>query len=256
MARLILFCITLCCNITLANAQRDSNYINFNKAYFKSIVLDVRDVALFPKYMNKKDALVATGGVLLASSAFVADKKWAAIMQNNQHKNITLASKYVFEPFGSALYSIPLLVGFYTHGALANNIHTNRVAMLGIKAFAISGLVAQLPKYITQRERPYTTLPSYNPFLFHVFGSTKNHSFYSGHTTTAFAIATIIAQEYKHKPWIAVLSYTMATGVALSRNYDNKHWLSDVAFGALTGYGISRLIYRQQNHKRGTKKTN
>lgn len=252
----IIVCIVLCCSITVANAQRDSNYIHFNKTYFKSIALDAKDVVLFPKYMNKKDALVATSTVLIATSAFMVDKQWAIVLQNNQNKNVTLASKYVFEPFGRGLYSLPLLVAFYAHGALANNVHSNRVAMLGIKAFVISAVVVQLPKYVAQRERPNNTLPNYNPFLFHPFGNTNNHSFYSGHTTTAFAIAGIIAQEYKHKPWIGMLSYTMATGVALSRNYDNKHWLSDVAFGALTGYGISRLIYMRQNHKRNSKKIN
>ncbi|MEQ1732359.1 MAG: phosphatase PAP2 family protein [Bacteroidia bacterium] len=250
MARII--SVALLCMLTItSNAQNDSNYIKFNKAYFKSLLLDTKDVLLFPKHLDKKDALIATSATLLASSAFVVDKKWAIFTQYNQHPDLTNISKYGLEPFGSGYYSVPLLVAFYAHGALAHNTHSNNVAMLGIKAFMISGALAQLPKLVAQRERPYETPLTYNPFLFHtIFKTRQHHSFYSGHTTTAFAVAGIIAHEYHSKWWIGALSYTVASGVALSRNYDNKHWLSDVAFGALTGYGISRLIYMRQNHKR------
>jgi membrane-associated phospholipid phosphatase len=241
----------LCMLAVTSNAQTDSNYIHFNKAYFKSFLLDTKDVLLFPKHLDKKDLLIATGATLLASSAFAADKNWALLMQRNQQPDLTNISKYSLEPFGSGYYSVPLLIAFYAHGALAHNTHSNNVAMLGIKAFMISAATVQVPKFVTQRERPYETPLTYNPFLFHnVFKTRKYHSFYSGHTTTAFAVAGIIAHEYHSKWWIGALSYTVASGVALSRNYDNKHWLSDVAFGALTGYGISRLIYMRHNHKR------
>ncbi|MBC7412987.1 MAG: phosphatase PAP2 family protein [Bacteroidia bacterium] len=245
--------VVLLCTLTIAsNAQNDSNYIHFNKRYFKSLLLDTKDVFLFPKYLDKKDALIATGATLLATATFAVDRNWALLLQSNQHPDLHNISKYGLEPFGSGYYSVPVLVVFYAHGALAHNSHSNRIAMLGIKAFMISGALAQIPKFVAQRERPQSTInENYNPFLFHPFShKQKHHSFYSGHTTTAFAVAGIIAQEYKHKWWVGAVSYTVASGVALSRNYDNKHWLSDVAFGALTGYGISRLIYMRQNHKR------
>jgi membrane-associated phospholipid phosphatase len=254
MARII--SIVCLCVLTLTGyAQTDSNYIKFNAQYFKSILLDTKDVLIFPAHMDSKDAFKASSALVVGASTFLVDKKWALFTQAHQQPDLKNVSVYALEPFGRGLYSVPLLIGFWAHGALAHNVHSNRIAMLGIKAFLISGQFAQLPKLALQRERPQSTInQNYNPFLFHPFSSKqKHHSFYSGHTTTAFAIAGIIAQEYRHKWWVGLLSYTMASGVALSRNYENKHWLSDVAIGALTGYGVAQLIYHRNNHKQKTK---
>ena len=64
----------------------------------------------------------------------------------------------------------------------------------------------------------------------------NNHSFPSGHTTAAFAFATIVAHEWDAVPGVPVLAYGMATAVGLSRMNDNAHWASDVLAGAVIGY--------------------
>lgn len=64
-----------------------------------------------------------------------------------------------------------------------------------------------------------------------------NHSFPSGHTATAFMMATMLSKEYGHiSPWISVGGYSVATATGLMRVANNKHWLSDVMVGA--GIGI------------------
>jgi membrane-associated phospholipid phosphatase len=67
-------------------------------------------------------------------------------------------------------------------------------------------------------------------------GSTNN-SFPSGHTTTAFAAAEFLRQEYKDvSPWYGIAGYAIATTTGALRVYNNRHWISDVAAGA--GFGI------------------
>ncbi len=64
-----------------------------------------------------------------------------------------------------------------------------------------------------------------------------NTSFPSGHTTTAFAGAELLHQEYKNAtPIISILGYAAAATTGILRVYNNKHWLSDVIAGA--GFGI------------------
>lgn len=81
-----------------------------------------------------------------------------------------------------------------------------------------------------------------------------NHSFPSGHTATAFMMATMLSKEYGHlSPWVSVGGYSVATATGLMRMANNKHWLSDVMVGAGVGilatefgYWIADLIYKDK----------
>ena len=73
-------------------------------------------------------------------------------------------------------------------------------------------------------------------------------SFPSGHTANAFALATVVAMQYRDEPWVPVLAYTVAASVGLSRMVLDRHWASDVLVGAVVGHFVSRLVVR--NHRR------
>ena len=116
-----------------------------------------------------------------------------------------------------------------------NNHHRN-VALTGLKAFLLSGGAAVVTKHLFHRHRPSDNDPP-NAYLWegpYPF-TTDYTSFPSGHTTTAFAIASVLACGYKGKIWIGVTSYTIASLVGLSRINDGKHWATDVIAGAALG---------------------
>jgi len=69
-------------------------------------------------------------------------------------------------------------------------------------------------------------------------------SFPSGHTSTAFASAEFMRQEYKDvSPWYGVAGYAAAAGTGFLRMYNNKHWLSDVVAGAGIGIMSTKIAY-------------
>lgn len=73
---------------------------------------------------------------------------------------------------------------------------------------------------------------------------TDRRSFPSGHTSIAFAGATILDKEFRHvSPWISVAGYAVATGVAVDRVARNRHHWHDVAAGAAVGIGGTVLGY-------------
>jgi hypothetical protein len=74
-------------------------------------------------------------------------------------------------------------------------------------------------------------------------------SFPSGHAATAFSVATVIALQYRHRPWVPVLAYTIAAGVGLSRMTEDVHWASDVFVGAVVGHLVARLIVREHRQR-------
>ncbi|GAB6013057.1 phosphatase PAP2 family protein [Viscerimonas tarda] len=64
----------------------------------------------------------------------------------------------------------------------------------------------------------------------------KNNSFPSGHTATAFAGARILHEEYGDYPLVYTMGYLVAAATGTLRVVNKRHWVSDVITGA--GIGI------------------
>lgn len=94
----------------------------------------------------------------------------------------------------------------------------------GIMAIAVNGI-----KYSVRRMRP---------------DGTSRNSFPSGHTATAFMMATILHKEYGWRsPWFSIGGYTVASVTGISRVMNNRHWTTDVVAGATIGILSVQLGY-------------
>jgi membrane-associated phospholipid phosphatase len=112
-----------------------------------------------------------------------------------------------------------------------------------VAAFLASGLIAQVMKELTHAPRPRTFLQpgQYNHFIEGVTGGGWA-SFPSGHTTTAFAIATIMALHARNQ-WVAMLYLVLAISVGYSRIYLGQHFPQDVLAGSIIGVFFAACIY-------------
>jgi len=117
-------------------------------------------------------------------------------------------------------------------------------------SFLISGLLVQLIKNLVDSPRPRLFFEA-GQYLHFINGVSlaNNSSFPSGHTATAFAIATVMALMLKDKSW-QLLLLIAAVLVGYSRIYLAQHFLLDVIIGALIGStsGIA-AVYLAQNIK-------
>jgi hypothetical protein len=68
-------------------------------------------------------------------------------------------------------------------------------------------------------------------------------SFPSGHASSTFATATVLAEHYGWK--LGLPAFAAAAYTACSRVTDNKHWASDVAFGAFLGIASAQTVTRR-----------
>lgn len=72
----------------------------------------------------------------------------------------------------------------------------------------------------------------------------NNEALPSGHTSLAFASATVFYEEFKNtEPLLAYSGYTFALATAYLRMAKNKHWFSDVILGSAVGMAITKLVY-------------
>lgn len=96
-----------------------------------------------------------------------------------------------------------------------------------------------LTKQVVPRDRPsnlYDSLP---------MEAYYQGSFPSGHTTSSFAVATVLYLYFRatNKRWIGQLAALWATSVGINRCYVGVHWPSDVLAGALLGFSGGVAIH-------------
>jgi membrane-associated phospholipid phosphatase len=116
-----------------------------------------------------------------------------------------------------------------------------------MESWLTSGAVVLSLKFLIGRARPYTREGSTE---FRPFSTGSDHySFPSGHATSAFAVASVIAGQSDSK-FVDILVYSLASMAAVSRVHDRKHWPSDVFIGSVLGYVVGKAICRL-NSSRG-----
>lgn len=131
----------------------------------------------------------------------------------------------------------PVALGTVAAGLVSGNSRITRAGARISSGIALGGLVSSILKLGVGRRRPFSSEDQYTfgPF------SKVDASWPSGHTMTAFALATGVSDEVHSTP-VTIAMYTLATGVAWSRMNDNKHWLTDVVTGAAIGITSSKLM--------------
>lgn len=91
-------------------------------------------------------------------------------------------------------------------------------------------------KYVVDRQRPYERWPN----RVHPYSYENSPSFPSGHTATAFALATSLSIKYP-KWYVIAPSALWACSVGVSRMNEGVHYPSDVLAGAAIGAGCAVL---------------
>ena len=89
-------------------------------------------------------------------------------------------------------------------------------------------------KYLADRKRPYERYPG----RVHPYSTEHSPSFPSGHTATAFALATSLSMKYP-KWYVIAPTALWACSVGMSRMNEGVHYPSDVLVGAAVGAGCA-----------------
>lgn len=112
-----------------------------------------------------------------------------------------------------------------------------------IAAFLASALVAQILKSAFSMPRPKQL---FNPGQYSYFIEGVTHtgyaSFPSGHSTSIFALVTLLALFEKNKR-TNILYLLVAVAVGYSRIYLGQHFLGDVLVGSLVGVSVAVLVH-------------
>jgi len=203
--------------------------------YPEILVDDVKHVVTAPSRWEATEWRQAGWASLaVVSTALVVDRPLRDEMRRHSGNNTVITQ---VERFGSQ-YAAGIVGGFYIVGALADDETSMQVAQDGLAASLIaSGIVTPAITLVAGRSRPRDNTGVYNfkPF------SNGNSSFPSGHTTEAFALASVISDHYD-ETWVSCTSYSIAGLVGLARAYHQAHFASDILAGAMIGTLVGKSV--------------
>ena len=127
-------------------------------------------------------------------------------------------------------------IGIFLTGCIKKNEKLKYDAIAIASSQFFSGMITLGLKLGINRSRPYVTYP--NDIT--KYSSGGSPSFPSGHTSTAFNVATALTLNYP-KWYVYVPAYLWASSVGYSRMYLGVHYPSDVLVGAVIGSGTAIL---------------
>lgn len=135
----------------------------------------------------------------------------------------------------------------YLFGKLEHKDKPRETGVLALESLADAALVVEGLKLATNRQRPYVA-PGTGKFWpddtdIYSFSS----SFPSGHSAASFAVARVIVEETPGRPWVHVLLYGLATGVAIARVTGENHFPSDALVGSVIGYSVGGYVYHHHS---------
>jgi hypothetical protein len=201
-----------------------------------------------PFTMNGKQAALVGAGIGMTVGLILLDEP---IDRNIRHLStnhrVIRTTSPILTDFGGT-YGILTGVAYAGYSVIWNDEKAKETSMLLAEALITSGVWTRMGKMIAGRERPSAAYEySHEPGgRWHgLAGSLRKHSnetiskydaFPSGHTATAFAIATVFAKRYSETSCVPILAYSLATIVGFTRMIEHTHWASDVFAGACIGY--------------------
>jgi len=180
-------------------------------------------------------------GIITASTFALiqTDQSVREFIYNNNLNDKSAISEFG-KAWGEPVSTIPISIGFYLHGLIANDKTTKRIGFEIFQSFIYTGAITALLKSAIGRARPYKNLSSkyFRPFIV----NNDFNSLPSGHTAVAFSLSTVLANNLD-SDYLKVLAFTPAFITAYSRMVYDKHWLSDVFLASALGYFIGNFVH-------------
>ena len=217
---------------------------------------------------NGKDIPLTLGGSILFGSSYHLESQMDSLTKN-EITSLNPENINSFDKVSLNLYSekdaflSDVLLGINLTAPLLlflNNESMNEFFEIGTmyyQTFVFNNSATLITKTLTKRIRPYAYNPHVN--LNKKLNPDTRRSFFSGHTSNAFASAVFLAKVFSDLEidqnlniyiWAGSLSVATATGIF--RITAGKHFPTDIIAGAIAGSLIGYII--PEVHKQNSKK--
>ena len=159
----------------------------------------------------------------------------------NLERNQSLDPTVKFITNSVSPISIGAPIAVFGLGIIQKDSSLKSKGIIMVEALCVNAFTTTALKLAFKRDRPFVTYPFLDKQA-----DAGSYSFPSGHTSTAFNLATSLSMAFP-KWYVIVPSYVYACAAGYSRMHLGVHYPSDVLAGALVGAGSAILAnYLQQ----------
>jgi membrane-associated phospholipid phosphatase len=165
------------------------------------------------------------------------------LLWKNTETAASLSNVAVFGVAPLSALGLSALAAWHDHRA--QNIPSDALIILEASLLAMD--LNQLTKYATGRARPYARFENATVLPAQPDPHDANLSFFSGHTTFAFALATASGtvatlRRYRWAPWVWAQGLAIGLATGYFRIAADRHYLTDVIGGALVGSAVGFAV--------------
>jgi len=215
---------------TKTNARRLASFAT-------NVLKDQKAIWTSPFRLDGDDAKLLAGFGAVTVGLIATDSRTSAWIKHRG--SISTMSEHV-SSLGTIFGTGGVAAAFFIAGQAKNDARATETGVLAAQALIDSGIVVGVVKHITQRPKP--NLDGGRGQFFR-----GGMSFPSGHSASAWAVATVIAHEYEDKPLLHFGAYAAAVAVGISRYAGRAHFLSEVLVGSAIGFYTGRYVYRSHH---------
>ena len=211
-----------------------------------NFVKDFYAIHTSPFRITKKGAYWTSGILAAGTIIYIFDDDI-----NNGFKHLRgnyLYDRYVdigevIEPVGLKVVTTKYYLGLFLVGLISKNEFLTNVNLQILEAIIVTAFLKEGINYYAGRPRPRESEDA------HEWGVKDARSFFSGHSTNTFQLATILSHHINNK-WFSFLVYGLAGAVAVQRCDSQSHWPSDVFTGIVYGVATAKgIIYLNEKSK-------
>ncbi len=159
----------------------------------------------------------------------------------NIHRNVNYDVFFKTISNSDAAMSLATPGSLLLIGLIKKDSITIKKGIFAATAFAVNSAITIAAKKIINRKRPFVSYPEIIKL-----SDAGSYSMPSGHTSSAFALATSLSIAYP-KWYVIAPSYLYASLVGYSRIHLGVHYPSDVLIGALVGFGSALVSQKLTN---------
>jgi hypothetical protein len=220
-------------------AQTPSPTPSLEHEFLKNILRDQKAIWTAPFHLERNDTRwVLPSGIglmaLITTDRITGDE----MFESNRPVKTSRTISYAGSIYGLGAVATT----FYLIGRKNNNYRARETGLLSAEALTDSVIAGTALKGITQRARPRAGVERSEFF-------DGGNSFPSGHATQAWAVAAVIASEYKQRPAVQIAAYGIASAVSVARFTGHNHYISDVLAGSAMGYAIGKFVFNAHHRE-------
>ncbi|MDH4222370.1 MAG: phosphatase PAP2 family protein [candidate division Zixibacteria bacterium] len=202
---------------------------------------DTKHILTSPFHWSKQNLITFAVLSVGTSGLMLADEDLQDLVQDHRNSTTNRISNWTNR--NTRRVKNLTIGGFYLSGVIFNNKKAKETAFLCLESVILAEGITTAIKHVVGRTRPCGNKGAFNFDPLEYPPPPASLSFPSGHTTTAFALSSVIAEQYRSTP-LAIALYGWATVVSLARVNSNVHFMSDVFWGGVIGIYVGKAIVK------------